>query len=37
MEALTLRHADIIVASFVYRAQGLEMEKVLEESLARIR
>ena len=37
MEALTLRHADIIVAGFVYMAQGLEMEKVLNESLARIR
>jgi len=36
MEALTLRHADIIVAGFVYMAQGLEMEKVLNESLARI-
>ncbi len=35
-EALILRHADIIVASCVYMAQGLEMEKVLKESLARI-
>jgi putative nucleotidyltransferase with HDIG domain len=35
-EALILRHADILVASFVYLAQGLEMEKVLSESLARI-
>jgi putative nucleotidyltransferase with HDIG domain len=35
-EAVTLRHADIIVASFVYMAQGLEMEKVLNESLAHI-
>ena len=36
LEAVTLRHADIIVASFIYMAQGLEMEKVLNESLARI-
>jgi putative nucleotidyltransferase with HDIG domain len=36
VEAVTLRHADIIVASFVYMAQGLDMEKVLGESLARI-
>jgi HD superfamily phosphodiesterase len=35
-EALILRHADILVASFVYMAQGLDMEKVLSESLARI-
>jgi putative nucleotidyltransferase with HDIG domain len=35
-EALTLRHADILVAGFVYMARGLEMEKVLSESLARI-
>jgi putative nucleotidyltransferase with HDIG domain len=37
IEALILRHADLIVANAVYLAQGLEMEKVLEESLARIR
>jgi putative nucleotidyltransferase with HDIG domain len=36
MEALILRHADIIVAGLVYMARGLEMEKVLNESLARI-
>ena len=36
-EALILRHADILVAGFVYLAQGLEMEKVLNESLARVR
>jgi putative nucleotidyltransferase with HDIG domain len=35
-EALILRHADIVVAGLVYKAQGLEMEKVLNESLARI-
>ena len=35
-EALTIRHADILVAGFVYMARGLEMEKVLSESLARI-
>ena len=36
IEALILRQADIIVAGSVYMAQGLEMEKVLNESLARI-
>jgi len=35
-EALILRHADIVVAGLVYKAKGLEMEKVLNESLARI-
>jgi putative nucleotidyltransferase with HDIG domain len=35
-EALILRHADILAASFVYMARGLDMEKVLSESLARI-
>jgi putative nucleotidyltransferase with HDIG domain len=35
-EALILRHADILAASFVYLGQGLDMEKVLSESLARI-
>jgi putative nucleotidyltransferase with HDIG domain len=34
IEALILRHADIIVANAVYMAQGLEMEKVLNESVA---
>ena len=37
IEALILRHADIIVANAVYMAQGLEIEKVLNESLAHIR
>ena len=37
IEALILRHADLIVANAFYMAQGLEMEKVLNESLARIR
>ena len=34
IEALILRHADIIVANAVYMAQGLEMEKILNESVA---
>lgn len=37
MEALILRHADLVVAHAVYMAQGLEMEKVLNESLERLR
>jgi putative nucleotidyltransferase with HDIG domain len=36
VEAFILRHADILAASFVYMARGLDMEKVLSESLARI-
>jgi putative nucleotidyltransferase with HDIG domain len=35
-EALILRHADPLVAQSVYLAQGLDMEKVLAESMARI-
>ncbi len=34
IEALILRHADILVANAVYMAQGLEVEKVLNESVA---
>ncbi len=34
IEALILRHADILVANAVYMAQGLEAEKVLNESVA---
>ena len=37
IEALIVRHADLVVANAVYMAQGLEMEKVLGESLTRIR
>lgn len=37
LEALILRQADIIIASAVYMAQGLEVDKALEESIARIR
>ena len=37
IEAVILRHADLIVANAVYMAQGLEIEKVLNESLAHIR
>ena len=36
IEAVILRHADLIVANAVYMAQGLEAEKVLNESLAHI-
>ncbi len=35
-EAVILRQADILAASFVYIAQGMDMGKVLSESLARI-
>jgi putative nucleotidyltransferase with HDIG domain len=37
IEALIIRHADLIVANGVYMAKGLDAEKVLKESLARIR
>ncbi len=37
IEAQILRHADILVANAVYMALGLEMEKVMNESLARLR
>jgi putative nucleotidyltransferase with HDIG domain len=37
IEALIVRHADLVVANAVYMAQGLEMDKVLSESLTRIR
>jgi len=36
MEALIVRHVDIIVAHSVYMAQGLDMEKVLNESMAHL-
>ena len=36
IEALIARHADLVVANAVYMAQGLEMDKVLSESLTRI-
>jgi HD superfamily phosphodiesterase len=36
IEALIARHADLVVANAVYMAQGLEMDKVLSESLIRI-
>jgi hypothetical protein len=36
IEALILRQADILVAHSVYLAQGLEMDKVLNESVARL-
>jgi putative nucleotidyltransferase with HDIG domain len=36
MEALILHHADLLVAKGVYLVKGLEMEKVLKESMARI-
>jgi len=35
IEAVILRHADLIVANAVYMARGLEVEKVLTESMAR--
>jgi HD superfamily phosphodiesterase len=37
IEALILRHADLIVGNAVYMAQGLEAEKVLNESLVHVR
>jgi putative nucleotidyltransferase with HDIG domain len=37
LEALIVRHADLVVAHAVYMAQGLEMEKVLNEALDRIK
>ena len=37
IEALIARHADLVVANAVYMARGLEMDKVLSESLTRIR
>jgi putative nucleotidyltransferase with HDIG domain len=37
IEALIVRHADLVVANAVYMAQGLEMGKVLSETLTRIR
>jgi putative nucleotidyltransferase with HDIG domain len=36
IEALIARHADLVVANAVYMTQGLEMDKVLSESLIRI-
>ncbi len=36
IEALVLRHADQLVAQAVYLAQGLDMELVLSQSMARI-
>jgi hypothetical protein len=36
IEALILRHADLLVGKAVYLSHGLEMEKVLSESLSRI-
>jgi putative nucleotidyltransferase with HDIG domain len=36
LEALILRHADHVVAKAVYLSHGLEMEKVLRDSLSRI-
>lgn len=36
IEALILRHADLVVAQAVYLSHGLEMEKVLTESLSRL-
>ena len=37
IEALILRHADLIVGNAVYMAQGLEAEKVLNEALVQVR
>ena len=37
LEALVVRHADLVVAHAVYMAQGLEMERVMNEALGRIR
>ncbi len=36
MEALIVRHADLIVGNGVYLAKGMDMEKVLKESIARL-
>jgi putative nucleotidyltransferase with HDIG domain len=36
LEALILRHADHVVAKAVYLSHGVEMEKLLSESLSRI-
>jgi putative nucleotidyltransferase with HDIG domain len=36
IEALIVRHADLVVAHSVYLATGLQMDEVLKESIARI-
>jgi len=36
IEALIVRHADLVVAHSVYLAKGLQMDEVLKESIARI-
>jgi 7,8-dihydroneopterin 2',3'-cyclic phosphate phosphodiesterase len=37
IEALIVRHADLLVAQSVYLAKGLQMDEVLKESIARMR